>query len=139
MSNKKLTAIEKSERALKILKDERWIEDFGIFEQSSLEDQAGRDVWVTYKYNGRKIGRFAFQILRSSAQGEKHEERHNGVPHLAIVKGDTIQFTRDKHLLFLHVHRALNREKIKGLKKGMSLLCPYKCASVKFEDGDSYY
>lgn len=123
---RRLTAIEKTERAFQILKSEKWILDFKILPVNSLDDSLGYDTWVSFQENGCKQGKLGIQVLSKNIYAKRHMRKHCGVPHISARKGDTIRDTVYRFLLFLFVHRALNTDKVKGLEDGMSLLCPLK-------------
>ena len=123
-------AIEKSRSALQYLKDTGWIENFGILPYNSQEDIAGFDAWVTYRYNGSKVGRFPLQILSKVSGASKHERKHFGVPHIVVRNSDNTKDAIARYTIFLFVHNSLNEKKSSGLKSGLSMLCPFKCRPV---------
>jgi hypothetical protein len=126
-----LTAVEKSEVALEILKKINWVRNFDITPQSSPDDSVGIDAWNFYEYNGCKRGKFPFQIVKSNTLARRHQEKHFGIPHLVIKKENTVIDAFLKYVCFFFVHNALNKNKIKKFDSGMSLLCPMKCEKGK--------
>jgi len=136
----RLTAIEKTRKALERLKTHEWISDFGIIEESSFYDSLGFDAWVCFRADPgrnkrRKVtkevidGKFPFQVLSKMALIEMHEIRHPDIPYIVVTRGVTVRDVTYQCLLFLFTRArpALNFGKIQSLVDNISLLCPLKC------------
>jgi len=134
----RLTAIEKTRKALERLKLYGWILDFGIIKENSLHDSLGYDAWVSFrappktsrnKKKAKEIidGKFPFQVLSKTAFVDMHLTRHPGIPYVIITRGVTVRDAEFTYLLFLFKHYALNFDKMAAQTDNMSMLCPLKC------------